>query len=116
MISTVPDLSNSPPRSGRSMLGHYAWLGRLADKARAERAGTVGDYVAFCWLTMGFLERTGIPREAFEALVAQNADDEKLVTYFDRHVSAERREIANRFVLEECRSDLDEQDEEEGRL
>lgn len=98
------------------MLGHYAWLGRLADKARAERSGTCGEYVPYCPLSMGFLERTGIPREAFEALVAQDADDEKLVTYFDRHVSAEHRRAANDFILEEHRADLDAQDEEEGRL
>ena len=98
------------------MLGHYAWLARLADKARAERAGTCGEYVAFCPLSMGFLERTGIPRETFEVLIEQDADDEKLVTFFDRHVSPERRQEANRYVLDEHCADLDAQDEEEGRL
>ena len=116
MISTVPDLTVSPPRSGRSMLGHYAWLARLADKVRSEHAGTNGEYTAYCPLSMGFLERAGVTRETFDALVDQGADDEKLVTYFDRHVPPDRREAANRYVLEEKRDSLDEQDEEEGRL
>jgi len=116
MVMTVPDLSKSPPRSGRSMLGHYAWLGRLADKIRAEQAGTSGDYTGYCPLSTGFLERAGVKQDAFDALIAQGADDEKLVTYFDRHVSPASRERANTFVLEEHRTDLDRQDREEGRL
>jgi hypothetical protein len=98
------------------MLGHYAWLGRLADKIRAERAGTIGDYTGYCPLSQGFLDRAGVTQDAFDALIEQGADDEKLVTYFDRHVSAGDRERANAFVLEEHRSDLDRQDREEGRL
>jgi hypothetical protein len=98
------------------MLGSYTWLARLADKVRAEQAGTAGDYVAYCPLSQGFLDRAGVAREAFDALIAQGADDEKLVTYFDRHVPHERRDSANRFILEEHRANLDEQDAEEGRL
>lgn len=116
MVTTVPDLSSSPPRSGRSLLGHYAWLARLADKVRAEQAGTNGDYTGYCPLSKGFLERAGVEPDTFDVLIAQGADDEKLVTYFDRHVSRECRDRANSFVLEEHRTDLDSQDQEEGRL
>ena len=98
------------------MLGHYAWLARLADKIRAEQAGTNGDYTGYCALSQGFLERAGVTQDAFDALIAQGADDEKLVTYFDRHVTPTDREKANAFVLEEHRCDLDSQDREEGRL
>jgi Domain of unknown function (DUF5069) len=115
MTTTAPDLSQTFPRSGREMLGRYSWLARLADKVRAHQAGTAGEYVAYCPLSMGFLERTGITQDAFDSLVEQGADDQKLVTYFDRHVSDDQREAANRFVLEESRSHLDAQDAEEGR-
>ena len=98
------------------MLGHYAWLARLADKIRAEQAGTSGTYTGYCPLSKGFLDRAGVTQDTFDVLIAQGADDEKLVTYFDRHVSPDRREQANAFVLEEHRSDLDNQDREEGRL
>lgn len=97
------------------MLGSYAWLARLADKVRAEHAGTQGEYVGYCPLSMGFLERTGVTRNAFDLLIAQGLDDQQLFEYFDNHVSDEQREAANRYVLEEKRQALDEQDAEEGR-
>jgi hypothetical protein len=115
MTTTAPDLSSAFPRSGRELLGRYSWLGRLADKVRADHAGTAGEYVAYCPISMGFLERTGIARDAFDSLVEQGADDQKLVTYFDRHVSDDQRDSANQFVLEESRGHLDAQDAEEGR-
>lgn len=97
------------------MLGRYAWLARLADKARAEHAGTDGEYVAYCPLTNGFLERAGVSQDDFDSLVTKNSSDEELVKYFDEHVSFDRREAANRYVLETMREHLDEQDAEEGR-
>lgn len=97
------------------MLGRYAWLARLADKVRAEHAGTQGEYVAYCPLSMGFLNRAGVSKEDFDALIRDNATDQKLVQYFDEHVSFDRREAANRYVLEDMREHLDEQDAEEGR-
>jgi Domain of unknown function (DUF5069) len=115
MIAAAPDLTKFPPRSGREMLGRYAWLARLADKVRAEHAGTQGEYVGYCPLSMGFLERTGVTRNAFDLLIAQGLDDQKLVDYFDNHLSDEQREAANRYVLEEHRQNLDEEDAEEGR-
>ena len=115
MIATPPDLTKTPPRSGRDMLGGYAWLARLADKARAEHAGKQGDYVAYCPLSLGFLERAGITADAFDVLVRDGLDDQHLVEYFDRHVAPAARDSANRFILEESRDHLDEQDAEEGR-
>lgn len=115
MATTIPDLRTSPPRSGKEALGRYVWLARLADKARAESAGTNGDYVAYCPVSMGFLERTGVGPDDFERLIEQGASDEQLVAYFDRHVSEEQRERANHFILDERRSSLEEQDAEEGR-
>jgi hypothetical protein len=114
MIATAPDLSKTPPRRGREMLGGYAWLARLADKVRAEQADTQGEYIAYCPLSMGFLDRAGIMRDAFDLLVRQGLDDDALVKYFNEHVSAERRDRANRYVLEDERESLDEQDAEEG--
>jgi hypothetical protein len=61
----APDLSKSFPRRGRDLLGGYAWLARLADKARAKHAGTDGDYVAYCPLSTGFLQRAGVHASDF---------------------------------------------------
>ncbi len=115
MNSTAPDLRRSFPRSGREMLGRYAWLARLADKARADHAGTAGEYIAYCGLSTGFLDAAGVSKRAFDKLILEDASDADLVTYFDQHVDDAHREAANAFVLDEMKSHLDEQDAEEGR-
>jgi len=114
MSVTAPDFTKAPPRRGREQLGGYAWLARLADKARAEQAGTEGEYVAYCGLTQGFLKAAGVSEADFAKLIDGGATDDDLVKYFDEHVPPARRESANRFVLETAASHLDEQDAEEG--
>ena len=96
------------------MLGRYSWLARLADKARAEHNGTIGEYIAYCGLSMGFLERAGVSKDAFDSLISEGASDQELVAYFDDHVGDTQREAANDYVLNEMSSHLDEQDAEEG--
>jgi hypothetical protein len=114
MNVVAPDLSKNPPRSGREMLGRYAWLARLADKVRADHAGSAGEYVAYCGLSKGFLERAGVPEADFDTLIRDGASDADLTRYFDQHVSNAQREAANRYVLEVMKANLDEQDAEEG--
>ncbi len=115
MATTIPDLRTTPPRSGKETLGRYAWLARLADKARAEAAGTNDDYVAYCPMSLGFLRRAGVSEDDFDRLIQQHASDEALIKYFDQHVSDEQRENANRFILDEHRASVEEQDRDEGR-
>ena len=115
MATTIPDLRTSPPRSGKETLGRYAWLARLADKVRAEDAGTNGEYVAYCPMSTGFLSRAGVTPDELSRLIEQGASDEQLIAYFDEHVSDEKREAANRFILDEHRSSIEQQDAEEGR-
>ena len=111
----APDLRSRYPRSGRTFLGRYAWLARLADKARAHKAGTAGDYVAYCPVSLGFLERLHIPRQDFEAFIDSGYSDEQIVREFDRRVTDTDREAANHWILVENAADLHEQDVEEGR-
>jgi len=115
MNVAAPDLKTTPPRSGREMLGRYSWLARLADKVRSDHAGTAGEYIAYCGLSKGFLLRAGVSVDDFDKLIRDGASDADLTTYFDQHVSDEQRESANRFVLHDMKSHLDEQDAEEGR-
>ncbi len=98
------------------MVGRYAWLGRLADKARADQAGTAGEYIAYCPLSMGFLKRAGVSKDQFDTLVRDGASDADLAKYFDEHVSDTQRDGANNYVLDEMTEHLDEQDAEEGRV
>lgn len=97
------------------MLGGYVWLARLADKARARKAGTAGEYLAYCPVSLGFLERLHVPRQDFEAHIDSDQTDEELVAFLDSRVSDTDREAANRWVLEDNAEDLREQDAEEGR-
>jgi hypothetical protein len=115
MSVRAPDFTKAPPRSGRVMLGGWPWLARLADKVRAEQAGTNADYVAYCGISRPFLERCGVSRERFDELIRGGASDEDLVRWFDEHVDGDRREAARRFILEEKAESLTRQDAEEGR-
>ena len=115
MNATAPDLTTTPPRSGREMLGRYAWLARLADKARADHAGTQGEYIAYCGLSTGFLDRAGVASTTSTGSSATARATPTSAAYFDEHVSDAQREAANRFVLHDMESHLDEQDAEEGR-
>lgn len=113
--TSVLDLTASVPRSGRRQIGGYAWLGRLADKARAEAACTGGEYLAYCPLSMGFLQRAGVAHDDFDGEIRAGRSDDELVQYFDRHVSPQQKAAANAFVLDEMASHLDEQDADEGQ-
>lgn len=115
MRATILNLNASPPRSGRERLGNYAWLGRIADKARAEDAGTGGAYIAYCGLSKGFLTRAGVTVDDFDKLIRDGKSDAELVAYFDARVDATRREAANAYVLDDMKAHLDKQDAEEGR-
>lgn len=111
----APDLTTKVPRSGREKVGGYAWLARLADKARAEDAGTGGEYTAYCPISIGWLEHVGVTPGAFEGRIRDGASDEELVTFMDGHVLPGRKEAGNCYVLEDMSSRLDEQDIAEGR-
>jgi hypothetical protein len=97
MNVVAPDLSTTVPRSGREMLGRYSWLARLADKVRSDHTGIAGEYIAYCGLSTGFLDRAGVSVDDFDKLIRDGAS-----------------EAANRFVLDDMKSHLDEQDAEEG--
>lgn len=115
MSTTTPDLTRTPPRSGRDRLGGYAFLARAADKVRAEQAGKAGDYIGFCPMTMAFLEACGVSRDRFAQLISEGASDQQLVAYFDRHVPPARKAQANDLILDQMGAELDAQDAEEGR-
>src|SRR5437660_11958727 len=96
---TAPDLRTTFPRSGRDTLGGYAFLARTIDKVRAEHAGTEGEYIGYCPLSMGFLKRAGVSKDESDRLIRRGAPDDEFVRYFDEHVSPQNKEAANRYVL-----------------
>ena len=110
----APDLQTSFPRRGRTMLGGYAFLARVIDKVRAEHAGTNGDYVGYCPISMAFLDAAGVSKADFDALITKGASDDEIVKYFDERVSPDRKAAANERILTGYSDNLDEQDAEEG--
>lgn len=108
------DLRHTAPRSGSVKLGDFPWLARLADKARADFAGTASDYEPYCDISRGFLQRCGISIEEFSSLIRNGANDADLQQYFETHVDERHRADAEKWIMqhgEEIRS----ADVQEGR-
>ena len=101
------------PRRGRDPLDGYLWLGRVFDKARAARDGTIHDYIYPCPMDQGVFERWGITPAQFEKALETHTTDDAMAAWLDERVSEEARESANRWLLEEKRENLDRQDGEE---
>src|SRR5690242_9953129 len=77
------DLNHTVPRSPYALLAGRAWLPRAIDKARAKRAGTLGDFWFPGPLDEDFLTFLGVTQDAFEAAVAAAADDAAVVAWLD---------------------------------
>ncbi|MBV9276967.1 MAG: DUF5069 domain-containing protein [Candidatus Eremiobacteraeota bacterium] len=101
------------PRRGREPLDGFLWLARVIDKARAAAAGTIHDYIYPCPMDRGVFDRWGIAAEDFEAALRAHAADDAVLTWLKERVTSERRDAANRWLLEERRGNLDAQDREE---
>ena len=62
-------------------LEDYPWLPRMIDKARAARAGTLGDHYRYpCPIDATCLARLGISAEAFADVAENAASDEAVLT------------------------------------
>ncbi len=73
------DLSKSFPRGPRETLGGFAWLPRMIDKARAELAGTIGDYHYNCAMDSRLLRFLGLAPQGFLDIVRISADDASIL-------------------------------------
>ncbi len=70
------DLSTTYPRSPKQLLGGYAHLGRMIDKARAKAVGTLGEYIYPCPLDQALLEFLGLDSVALLDVAKRASDDE----------------------------------------
>jgi len=80
MKTKAPDLNRIYPRSPNELLGGYAHLSRMIDKARAKAADTLGEYIYPCPLDQSLLDFLGIQSAAFLE-VAQDRDDEGILKW-----------------------------------
>jgi len=79
------DLTQEPPQSPRVRVRDYAILARAADKARAELAGTAGEYHFNCPLDRTLFTFKGVTGDEFLVHVKRGADDEALALWLDEH-------------------------------
>lgn len=90
----APDLTRHPPRSPRTRLGGYVHLPRLIDKARAQIAGTSGDYHFDCPMDKRFWAFTGIAPEAMFAEVKTGKSDSELLAFVQAAAKKHPSEVA----------------------
>jgi hypothetical protein len=82
LMLSAPDLTATVPRSPFDELAGYAWLPRLIDKARAQYAGTRGEYSAYpCPGDRGFLGFFKLDAEALGQKIKSGADDGVIANY-----------------------------------
>ena len=63
----------------------YAWLPRLIDKARAARAGTLGDLVHPCPVDRRCMELLGIDVATLHAIIDREPTDAGVLAALRRH-------------------------------
>lgn len=101
------------PRRGRDSMGDYLWLARVFDKARASANGTIFDYIYPCPMDQGVFERWGISPAVFDRAISDNTSDDAILQWAQSTISAQAREAANAWLIEEKIENLDRQDREE---
>ncbi|MFN2459667.1 MAG: DUF5069 domain-containing protein [Candidatus Velthaea sp.] len=102
------------PRRGRESVDGFLWLARVFDKARAARNGAIHDYIYPCPMDRGVFDRWGITSRVFDAALETCATDAAIAAWLKARVPDERRDDANRWLLDEKTASLDRQDAEEG--
>ncbi|MES2923609.1 MAG: DUF5069 domain-containing protein [Verrucomicrobiota bacterium] len=82
-MSTAKDLTQQAPTSPRVRTGGYAILARMADKGRADIAGTVGDYHFNCPLDNYLFGFKGVKGEDVRKLLENGKTNEEIAGWLD---------------------------------
>jgi hypothetical protein len=102
------------PRRGRLEIDGFLWLARVFDKARAAQNETIHDYIYPCPMDRGVFDRWGITSRMFDAALDSCDTDEAILAWIRARVTDERRDDANRWLLNEKLANIDKLDAEEG--
>ncbi|MEB3221782.1 MAG: DUF5069 domain-containing protein [Candidatus Sericytochromatia bacterium] len=79
---TVKDLTREFPRSPYETLDGIPWLARLIDKARAMKAGKLGEYIPYpCGGDRHFLGTLGLDADALKAEIDADKDDAAILAW-----------------------------------
>lgn len=95
------DLNNSNPRPPRDSWAGMVWIPRMADKARAAKADSLGDFMYPCPMDKIILGALKLDPDAFSDLATKNSDDD-LSIWFQEHLkntSVHELQKANQALL-----------------
>jgi hypothetical protein len=91
---TVMDLTKEYPRGPRERLAGVAMLARTIDKARAQLAGTFGEYIYDCPMDRNLFAALGVSADEFLDIVWRSPDDIAVVAWLrGRNASLEGANI-----------------------
>jgi hypothetical protein len=78
--TAATNLAAEAPRPMDATIGGYTWLPRMIDKARAAKAGTLGDYYRYpCPIDRTCLDKLGIDADTFAEIAATAAADQDVI-------------------------------------
>lgn len=81
------DLTKQPPRSPFAQLGGLNWVPRAIDKAKAQLAGTTGEYNYDCPMDQALFTHLGISGEDFLKAVETRKTDEAIWAWVQEHAT-----------------------------
>jgi hypothetical protein len=84
-MNTVKNLTQAAPTSPRVRTGGYAILARMADKGRADIAGTIGEYHFNCPLDNMLFGFKGVDGEDVRKLLENDAHNDEVAAWLDSH-------------------------------
>jgi hypothetical protein len=87
-MSNAKDLTKEAPTSPRKRIGGYVILGRMADKGRADIAGTVGDYHFNCPLDNYLFGFKNVDGKDVRKLLEDGANNEEIAAWLDANGDA----------------------------
>ena len=82
-MSTAKDLTKEAPASPRQRVGGYAILARMADKGRADIAGTIGEFHFDCPLDNQLFGFKGVQGKDVRVLLEKGASNEEIAQWLD---------------------------------
>ena len=85
MSNNTKDLTKQAATSPRQRTGGYVILSRMADKARADIAGKIGEYHTDCPLDHVLLDWKGVEYAGVRKALEAGATDAEIVTYLNTH-------------------------------
>lgn len=83
MIANTKDLTKEAATSPRHRTGGYTILSRMTDKARADIAGTMGEYHTDCPLDHFLLDWKGVEYAEVRKALEAGATDEEIAALLD---------------------------------